>query len=191
MDVDGVICNFVGGLIKSHQWDIEHDDWKSYYHNRQMGVEDAVMWDPTLKPGWWLSLEPYPGAKEFIQAIRDAGHDIIYSSAPSVDSKCAAEKIDWLRQHGFMNGNDYTLGPKKFLLAGSGGILIDDSDDQISAFQDRGGVGVLFPQPWNKRWSQLVGGTSLEYRYKITLELLLRHVPLILKTLNREPVANT
>lgn len=176
MDMDGVICNFVGGLIESHGWSILHDDWKSYYHNRQMGIDDSVMWEPTRRENWWRELRPYPGAKKFIDAIRSIlSFDIIYTTAPSNDPACESEKIHWLRDHGFMDGNDYVLTPHKYLLAGSGGILVDDSQDQVNNYRNAGGNAVLFPQPWNSAFAEMMylGTTSTQDRYqKVYNELL-------------------
>ena len=43
----------------------------------------------------------------------------------------------------------YALTPQKHLLAGPNRILIDDNDRNIEAFRAAGGIGILFPQPWN------------------------------------------
>lgn len=150
LDVDGVLANFIGSLIASLGLDISHDDWVTYDHHRTLGLTDDQMWAATRTPGWWSELYPYPWAHEIMSRLREIDPDIIFSTAPSADPKCAAEKIDWLRSYGFMGSrNDFMIGPHKHLMAKSGALLIDDSDKNIAAFRTAGGLALTFPQPWN------------------------------------------
>lgn len=149
MDVDGVLANFISGLIATHGWDITHDQWTSWDHHRTLGVHDGDMWGPTEVEGWWAGLPPYRHAEDLMNMFRD--EDVVFCTSPSLHHQCASEKIDWLRKHGFMpvNKNAYMIGPRKDLLAGSGGILIDDSQSNVDRFRAAGGKAILFPQPWN------------------------------------------
>jgi 5'(3')-deoxyribonucleotidase len=154
LDMDGVLCNFVDSLIESHRWDITHDQWVTWNHHRTFGVTDEVMWSPTRVHGWWHGLNEYPWAGRLVRALRERG-DVVFCTSPSSDHKCASEKIQWLRDRGFMdkNKNDFQIGPRKELMAGSGAILIDDYEVNVSKFQENGGRAILFPQPWNENRS--------------------------------------
>ena len=149
-DVDGVLASFVGGLIRSHGWDIPHGGYASWNYHRELGMTDEEMWRPTREPGWWENLEPYPGAQEFVSGLRKLGH-VIFCTSPGLHHACASEKIVWLRKHGFMDEfkNDYQMGPKKELNAASGAVLIDDSNLNVGKYTEAGGYAILYPQPWN------------------------------------------
>ena len=45
---------------------------------------------------------------------------------------------------------DFLIGPPKWICARPDQLLIDDNDTNIDNFRDRGGHGILFPQPWNR-----------------------------------------
>ncbi len=150
LDVDGVLCDFVGGLIKSHGWPITHNEYTSWNHHRTFGVTDAEMWEPTNSGKWWLELEPYPWALRLVCQLQKLG-EVIFCTSPSLDATCPSQKVQWLRNHGLMHSrkNDYQIGPRKELNAKSGAILIDDSDSNVTKFREHGGKAILFPQPWN------------------------------------------
>lgn len=150
-DVDGVICNFIQGLIDAHGWDIKHDDFTSWNHHHTLGVSDEEMWKPTYDGKFWLNLQPYPWANELLEILRSQG-TVIFCTSPSLDDSCPSQKVAWLRNHGFMSRskNDYQIGPMKELNAKSGAILIDDSDSNIKKYEDHQGRAITFPQPWNE-----------------------------------------
>jgi hypothetical protein len=130
---------------------IKHDDWDSWSFHLKLGISDNEMWAATRSVSdWWLNLEPYPWATYLVNSLKEFS-DVVYCTSPSLDSDCTRQKIDWLRKHGFMSEdkNDYSLGPFKHLLAKSGAILIDDSETNVNAYRDSGGVAWLFPAPWN------------------------------------------
>ncbi len=151
MDVDGVLCNWVQGIIDSVGMNVTHDDYVSWDHHKILGYTDSQIWEPTREPGWWEKLEPYPWAKSLVNSVRSAGFFVVFCTSPGTDHKCSSEKINWLRNHELMSkfANHFQIGPYKHLSAGSGAILIDDSDSNINSYRKHGGRAILFPQPWN------------------------------------------
>ena len=150
LDVDGVVCNFVDGLIASHGWPIKHHEYTSWNHHRSFGMTDEAMWEPTNNGKWWLELQEYEWAKRLVLELRRQG-EIIFCTSPSLDASCPSQKVAWLRAKQLMHPrkNDYQIGPRKELNAKSGAILIDDSDSNVDKYRDHGGAAILFPQPWN------------------------------------------
>lgn len=150
LDVDGVLCNFIDGIIKSKGLDITHDEWVNWNHHRYLGMTDEEFWDITRSPEWWLNLQPYPWASDLILVFNDL-FDVVYCTSPSLDSSCPSQKVEWLRRQGFMSNsrNDYVIAPKKELLARPDAILIDDSHENCDKFRLAGGKAIVFPQPWN------------------------------------------
>lgn len=159
-DVDGVLANFVQGMIDSHGWDIGHDDYTSWNHHRELGLSDTEFWEPTNDGKWWLGLQPYDGSQDFVAGLRELGK-VIFCTSPNQDASCPSQKVQWLRNHGFLGATstDYQIGPNKHLNAGSGAILLDDSESNVSEFVTAGGWAVGVPRPWNdypdRTWHEL------------------------------------
>jgi 5'(3')-deoxyribonucleotidase len=165
--MDGVLVNFIQGLIDSHNWSITHDDYTSWNHYQKFGMTESDMWEPTLAPGWWERLAPYPWAFALVSELSEIG-DIIYCSAPSHDSRCPMEKINWLRANKLMAPHrcSYQFGPRKDLNAKSGAILIDDAEHNCDGYLQAGGHPIIFPQPWNSNASHTTD------RVKYTLDMV-------------------
>ena len=149
--MDGVLANFVGGIIKSHNLGITHDECDCWDFHRKHGLTDEQFWSPTNDGKWWTELEEYPWSKRLVLELRRLG-EVIFCTSPSLDATCPSQKVAWLRSTGLMheNKNDYQIGGRKELNAGSGAILIDDSDSNVEKYRYCGGEAILFPQPWNK-----------------------------------------
>jgi hypothetical protein len=171
MDMDGVIVDFIGGIISSLSLPCTPGDFSSWSHHLTLGISDEEFWAPTRESGWWERLEPLPWAADLLSAVRESGYKVIFCSSPGLDSKSLSEKVNWLRYHGFMDErkNDYQFGPLKFLNAKSGAVLIDDSDSNVDAYVEQTGKAILVPQAWN-RASHEVGLSVTRY----VLDKLLR-----------------
>ncbi len=150
LDVDGVLANFIGGIIQTHGWPFTHKEFNCWDYHRTHGYTDEEMWEPTKDGKWWLGLDPYDHAADLLAKLRET-HNIIFCTAPNSDATCASQKIQWLEKHGFMEpgSGDYQIGKHKHLNAMSGCVLIDDSDENVWRYRHAGGRAILFPQPWN------------------------------------------
>lgn len=151
LDVDGVICDFIGGMIRSHGWDITPDDWTSWSHHHTMGITDKTFWEPTWRKNWWSDLQPYPGAVEFVRMLASR-FEITFASAIHLNWSSGPQLLRWLTEHEFFDAvgdhRAYMLGERKSLLNG-GGVLLDDYDDNCERFDRAGGRSIVYPQPWN------------------------------------------
>lgn len=171
LDVDGVLCDFVGGVIKSHNLGIDSSEWSSWDYHKRLGISDEDLWSVTNDGKWWTELEPYPWAFDLLGMVKQYA-DVIFCTSPSLDYRCPSQKVKWLRDHGFLStySNEYQINSHKELNAGSGAILIDDSDSNISKYRRAGGRAICFPQPWNLNQSHV--DHRLEFT-KLRLEDLL------------------
>lgn len=162
LDVDGVVCNFIDGLIKAHGWPLTHDEYVGWDFHRTLGVSDADMWEPTNDGKWWTTLQEYPWAKRLVLELRRVG-EVVFCTSPSLDATCPSQKVAWLRSTQLMHErkNDYQIGKRKWLNAKSGAILIDDSDDNVEKYREHGGTAILFPQPWNA--NRNIEGDKVDY----------------------------
>jgi 5'-nucleotidase len=111
LDMDGVLADFE----KAAQQDIEQN------YN---GVEPE-----NYRPDHTLDFSKFavmPGAKEAVQRMIDAGHDVFIASTPPWDNKDAwGQKGVWIDEHFPMLKKKVNLTHRKDLLIGD--ILIDDT----------------------------------------------------------------
>lgn len=111
LDMDGVLADFE----KAAQQDIKQN------HN---GKEPE-----NYRPDHTLDFSKFavmPGAKEAVQRMIDAGHDVFIASTPPWDNKDAwGQKGVWIEEHFPMLKKKVNLTHRKDLLIGD--ILIDDT----------------------------------------------------------------
>lgn len=150
LDMDGVIANFVEGAIEAAGLPMTHGQASKWNFHRDHMSEDEFYQSIADRPSFWLDLLPYSWAKELVEMCREVA-PVVFCSAPVTDPKCASQKIEWLRLHGFMSedSNDYILTHRKGLMGHPSRLLIDDGKHNIEAFDAAGGKTILFPQPWN------------------------------------------
>lgn len=166
IDMDGVLVNFQEAALRVFGWSIieEADDgmllqeegtgnetiypWGERSIPKVIGVSSSRFWkEIAAHDGFWEKLQPYEWMKELLKLCRPHGFTV--ASTPADDPACPGGKIAWLKKHIRSDFEDFLLGKDKFHMAKEGTILIDDHDDNIKAFQDAGGTGILVPQYWN------------------------------------------
>lgn len=158
LDMDGILVDFVTGMIRSHELSIHHDEWNSWHYHKTLGLTLDEFYAPATVDGWWENLPLYDWAHDLYQSVKSVAADIIIATTPHSDDKCPSEKVRALRKHGFLDDKSvrYQIGSPKCLMAKSGYILIDDSQDNYDNFTSKGGRAILFPQPWNNN-AHLIG----------------------------------
>ena len=121
-------------------------------------------------PRWWLGLEMYDGALDFVRGIIEmVGFDnfAICTSPHRMATPSADGKVGWVDSVLAMSlmmdmgleqlpTIDWVLTPAKHRVAAPGRILIDDNPDNCSDWKKKNGVAYLCDAPWNK------GGMSRE-----------------------------
>lgn len=109
IDMDGVLCDYLGAFQK---------ELKSNRHQKF----------PQSRWGFFLNLEPMPGAIEAVNLLQQ-NYDVWILSRPSVQNiSCYSEKAYWVKNHlGFEMQEKLILCTNKSLLKGD--YLIDDTTD--------------------------------------------------------------
>lgn len=159
LDVDGVICDFVGAAISLHgldpvkvlanyplgEWDIA----------KVLGVSQTDFWKRIDAAGedWWATLPEYPWADELISLV-GANDDWVFATSPSRFHGSASGKVRWMQRKFGSHFRKYMLGEHKHLLAKPGAILIDDNQLTCEKFDRHEGSAILFPRPWNNSLQQ-------------------------------------
>ncbi len=151
LDLDGVCADFTGGVMKLFGHDPSEQqrlpDWgiESYFD-----LSEDEFWNKIYLQGpeWWRNLEEYPWFNKLYALLKSKG-DVYFVSCPSHDPLCTSGKMQWLQDRFGKNFRNYVFTSKKYLLAPSGGILIDDSEKKCLKYWQAKGRYILFPQPWN------------------------------------------
>lgn len=147
VDLDGVLCDFVGAACKAHGKCV--DDVTQWDFYKPWGISKSKFWAPMGGRAWWEKIEAYPWAGDVVSLIAATGLPFTICSTPCVSPGCLSGKVAWLYKHLGHGCRNYVLTPKKELLAAPGRLLIDDCDDNCQKWDAAGGESILFPQPWN------------------------------------------
>lgn len=164
VDIDGVAADFRGMVAKIFNVPVAATYHKHYLDD--IGITDEQMWAKIKAMGdeFWVNLEPLPWAFELFERCQSIG-DTIFLSATSRDARSASGKVLWIQKHFGENFMHYLLGKRKEHCAKWNSVLIDDHDANIERFTERGGRGILFPQPWNSNHALANDTDRMPYVY--------------------------
>lgn len=169
LDIDDVLNRLTLTCLRHVGCDIGTKDYHKFpvkfgydilgVANHLMGhtAEDGNEWDvPTfwnmIPRSLWATC-PISAQAEWLLAMCEASvgrENVCLLTGPTKDPDCVAGKLEWI--HDFMPSwlhRQYLIGPRKQFCAMSEALLIDDSDDNVKAFQAWGGHTILVPRPWN------------------------------------------
>jgi 5'(3')-deoxyribonucleotidase len=152
LDIDGVICRFAQTYLEClvvltgriHSED-EVTTW-DFSKSVASPEEDAQVWHLIERPDVVSRLEEYPGAMVFLEALRTRGQ-VVAVTSPANTPRWCYERAQWLRDRRFTS-RQIVFASDKALVRGD--VLIDDHPDNVQAFVDAGGVGILLDRPWNR-----------------------------------------
>lgn len=156
IDIDDVIADLQGRV--ESLWHEQHPDIplfksgerKDYYigsgHSSEYASEIYHMMHGS---GFFSSLEPIAGAKQAIDNMIEAGHEVMIVTSSGVSYPLAAtEKYQWIENHfGQHMLARLVITPVKFVV--SGDILIDDRPE-IYRENEANWEHILYDQPYNR-----------------------------------------
>lgn len=152
LDMDGVLCDFVGASLchwrRFHKTLIRDVRWGNI--EATYGVSEAAFWlncDATF----WRYLPWTREGKALLDGIEAlVGRDnVALLSSPCNTPGCCDGKRDWVRREMPAYASRLLLTSAKHFAASPGALLIDDHDANVAAFVAAGGSAVLVPRPWN------------------------------------------
>lgn len=146
LDLDGVLADLRRGMYDAWKPDFAYEDEAKlalWYHDR-------IRWmtGPVLTPEFWGTLPLFSWSLTFFEMVKKYGTVRICSN-PGRPEFCAAAmvgKLTWCGYHLGLPPRRVLLVHNKWLLAGERRqrVLIDDDYENITAWKDAGGVGLLF-----------------------------------------------
>lgn len=155
VDMDGILVDFMGGIWKAYEkLTGERGDTSKVTGWDAWGVSDPSALESCFhEPGFFLGLEPLPGALEALQSFIADGHEVVICTAPCTPHS-ASEKLQWLAVNApFIDPKDVFVAHRKHLLAGD--VLIDDGAHNAVAFRAHhpGSLICTVGYPYNEGWS--------------------------------------
>lgn len=156
--MDGVLADFLGGFYKSHgikECVYGNPENRGIWETDEiLGMDPETFWGPTNEKGWWADLEKLPEADEMVERCFSwvGKENVCILSSPSESPFCVNEKKEWVRKHYPEFEKRMLFGSAKEFCASKRTLLIDDRDKNIDDFREAKGLGILWPQVWNKNY---------------------------------------
>jgi hypothetical protein len=152
LDMDGVIVDFDAGVRRKYNVDWYPTEWKIPY--AEFGTTFEIFWAGLDSGTFWNRL-PWTKDGKRIQAIVEPMCPVILTAAAMPFA--VPGKLMWLKREYpdaikdrrvlICNGH-----AGKAAVAGPGKILIDDKNENIDEWEAAGGMGILYPRPWNRMY---------------------------------------
>jgi len=149
LDCDGVIANLIQACIDACKVDVQYVDVKRYDCWVDWGMTVEQFWEACSGESFWLGIEPYPYATEFVSRLRDM-FPVTVCTTLNGDPACASGKLKWLEKHFGITYKDVAFCKNKYLMGHPLRILIDDFAPNIIDFAKHDGMPIGYKQPWNR-----------------------------------------
>ena len=156
LDVDGVLLDFVGEVINGTRLDrASVTEWDVFglLDRIEPGLGEARREACDL-PEFWRSLRPIPGAQGFVRNLRCTGAEIVFATAPWIGCfGWESIRRDQLQTWFDARPIDIVFTAWKELIRGD--LFIDDNPDNVRRWSraNEHGLALLYPAPYNERWS--------------------------------------
>lgn len=155
LDMDGVMADFVGGVIDLLK--LDHfkalNEWPrgEYSMETALGITTDRLWNLINRNGseWWAHLDPFEWNKHLLSMVIECRAAPSILTSPGDCAYAYTGKRLWAEKH--LSGFPLHLTSQKHLLAKPSSLLIDDSDRNCEQFREDGGHAIVFPQPWNSQ----------------------------------------
>jgi 5'(3')-deoxyribonucleotidase len=152
LDMDGILADFVEGVMTRFNRRISMAEWPSGEFNIEtaLGLPPGRVWG-SQNEQFWSGLPPTPDGKQILDLVETQfGQDnVCILSSPSANPASLSGKLIWIKAHIPDYRRRFLIGPPKHFCAAPTHVLIDDSDKNVVAFREAGGIGILLPRPWN------------------------------------------
>lgn len=164
LDLDGVCCDFLGGMCKLYDRNINDLPVGVYNLPELFGKSfEEIDADISTNYDFWYKLEPYPHTEAMVELLREYGRMRILSTAWPQSPISHQAKLDWCNHKIGVPTSEVILTPYKHLLSARGRLLIDDRIDTCMAWMAFGGQAIVFPTHHNKNIVNSFGGSPFNH----------------------------
>lgn len=155
LDLDGVVRNWTGGINKLFGTNIADEEITCWdYITNRICAEKCI----SVKDFWekqdrdfWINLEFTKDGQEILDTVAKVKAPVFILTSPTLNN--AGWSQEWIKLHmpAFFQKKMYLIGPAKYACATPTSVLIDDAEKNIDPWRECGGIGVLYPRPWNRK----------------------------------------
>lgn len=164
VDLDGVIFNFHKSAFSCFNKEYKEEEYPKGVERieKVLGINTKEFWRVIDHHGvaFWAFLETYDWWLDLIGGVEEKckalNTDWRFLSSPSRNPSCAMGKLESVQRLFGVDFRKYVLAPssdKQLLCRSERDFLIDDKESNIDEWNAAGGVGILFPQPWNRHFN--------------------------------------
>ena len=155
VDMDGLLVDFPGEIIRRLCPEKSYADFQSVYDIGQaLGLPTDLY--SMVGPDFWEACPWMADGRALWEAILETvgPERVVLCSSPTHETSSPMGKLRWIEHHlGEEWLRRYIFTPCKWACAARRTVLIDDCDEQVSAFTASGGRAILVPRPWNSLWT--------------------------------------
>ena len=158
LDLDGVIRAWDSAVIELYDLNISQKDvstWGALEERASNlhGISKKDFWEGQNQY-FWEGLEFTDEAEGVLALLDKTKLDVVLLTSPTMNN--AGWSQSWIRKHlpTYFYSQKYLIGPCKYVCANLESLLIDDAEKNIFPWVQNGGVGFLFPRPWNQMRSR-------------------------------------
>lgn len=147
--MDDVLCDFIGGLSRLWNVDIEGRKKAGEFAGTWNVVESLGRSLDNLDREFWAGLEPHSWMEDLLRMCDNLSREVSVITHPQPYRACFTGKMDWFFDHLDHRKHHIILTDHKERFAGPDVVLIDDSPMNCLRFYQRGGSSIVFPAVMN------------------------------------------
>ncbi len=163
LDVDGVLCDFQTPALDTierltgRRPSVDVYDFLEGFAD----YEKADCWAAMNERGFCEGLNPYPGARAFVDDLRKLGR-VVFATAPMRGLTWEGERRRWIVDHMGAAWGDVASVPDKTLVSGE--AFIDDHPEHVRDWRaHHDGLALLFDRPFNRAADDLRHVRAADY----------------------------
>lgn len=163
LDLDDVLNTLAPRVLNAMGYPISPTDYTLYPREHGFGIESLVneyfgraytretFWAAVPERVWYDVSETAFCQWLVNKTAAMVGRENVFIATATVDARgCLEGKRRWMREHlPLWLQRQYAMTTEKWRLARPGVLLIDDYDENIRRWRERGGVAIQVPRPWN------------------------------------------
>ncbi len=170
IDLDGVVRNFIGGLLRVYRREFPDHEIKTINSRAletffPIGQRIYDFIDRQFLDEILIDSPPYPGAVEAMRRWEGRFENVIVTAQPQ---RWRYPTFIWLGRFKIPTNEVHICYQKEKV---DGVALLDDFVDNLEAFQATGRLAVCMDQPWNQHWPG-PRVRSLNEFYKLVLQTI-------------------